>query len=148
MIGLCTERQPTTCMYHEDRPASFVPDVGYLCETCTDSYVGEGTMVNAGEIEIKLGKMEKILTSGEPTFLLRAQDISAHLAVELWISAQRTIKSMMDDGATMTEAVEHVREYHKIPRLAVLGPSLNDKEMGARSIASAMMQWNKRKLAD
>jgi type II secretory pathway component PulF len=133
-------------MYHADRPASFVPDVGYLCETCTDFYVGEGTMDETKNQEATC--YEKAKANGEPTFTLRAQDISAHLVVEFWAAIQQAIRNLMDNGATMTEAVEYVRSYHNVPRLAAMTEGMSEKDREALSIASAMMQWNKRKLAD
>lgn len=91
---------------------------------------------------------QKARANGEATFTLRAQDISAHLCVEFWVAAQRAIRDLMDAGATMTEAVESVREYHKVPRLTMVGESLTEKDRGALDIARAMMGFNNRKLAD
>jgi hypothetical protein len=92
---------------------------------------------------------EKAKANGEPTFTLRAQDISAHLCVEFWVAAQRAIRDLMDAGATMTEAVESVREYHKVPRLVMMGESMTVKDREALGIARAMMGFQGvRKLAD
>lgn len=91
---------------------------------------------------------EKAMVTGEPVFVLRGQDISAPLVVEFWAAVQQTIRDLMDAGATMSEAVESARAYHKIPRLTHLGESLIAKERGAVAIARAMLRWHNRKVAD
>ena len=82
-----------------------------------------------------------------PCFLLKASDISAHLVIEFWVSVQRTMRDLMDAGATMTEAIESARLYHKVPRLAMMD-SLTEKDRGALDIARAMMGYSPRKMAD
>lgn len=147
MIGLYrTERPPKACMYCEE-PASYVPDVGYLCEACTASLAKEKDMEETLDREKTC--FEKARANGEATFTLRAQDITAHVVVEFWATFQQTVKEIMNDGATMVEAVEEARGRHRVPRLAMMPEcASNEKERGALAIARAMMGWNNRKLAD
>lgn len=91
---------------------------------------------------------EKAVANGEPVFVLRGQDITAHLVVEAWVAIQQSIKQAMNDGATMVEAVENARFLHRIPRMIYQDPNLTEKERGALEIAREMMRWNNRKLAD
>jgi hypothetical protein len=92
--------------------------------------------------------IDKARANGEPTFTLRAQDITAHLLVELWVEIQREITVSMEDGMTLTEAVENARYAHRIPRMIFQPEGLSAKLRGALEIAKAMMGWPNRKLAD
>lgn len=93
-------------------------------------------------------QMQKVDPS-HPCFLLKASDISSHLVVEFWVAVQQDMRQMMDDGATMTEALECARAYYKIPRLTQIGEGLTEKERGALEIAKAMMGYEGvRKVAD
>lgn len=83
---------------------------------------------------------------GQVTFTLVAQDISADLVVDFWTMTQLRVRTHMDAGLTMVQAVEAVREQFGIPEYPeILG---DDKLDGAARIAQAMRMHANRKLAD
>lgn len=88
------------------------------------------------------------MAKGEPTFTLRAQDITSHLVVEAWVAIQQTVREAMNDGATLVEVVENARLLHRIPRMLYQDTTLTEKEKGALEIAREMMRWPTRKQAD
>jgi hypothetical protein len=92
---------------------------------------------------------EKAHAHGEATFTLRAQDITADLVLDFWISAQLEVRQAMDDGLTLVEAIAHVRTVYQIARWSFfIGEQAAPKLQGAARIGKAMAQWPNRKLVD
>lgn len=85
---------------------------------------------------------------GEPLFILRAQDVTAALMVETWVTAQQLLRSELEAMTPFHEAVQRVRVYLNIPRVETLMEDANEKERGALEIAKQMEQWPNRKIAD
>jgi len=88
------------------------------------------------------------LDIGEPLFILRAQDVTAALMVETWVTAQQLLRSELDAMTPLHEAVQRVRVYLNIPRVETLMEDANEKERGALEIAKQMQQWPNWKIAD
>ncbi len=89
---------------------------------------------------------EKAKATGEPTFTLRAQDVTADLSIDFWLIVQQEVRRAMNDGATIEEAKECVRHTHVVPIQPPMFRSL--KIDGAAKIAEAMRVWPDRKVAD
>lgn len=85
---------------------------------------------------------------GEPLFILRAQDVTAALMVETWVTAQQLLRSELDAMTPLHEAVQRVRVYLNIPRVDTLMEDATEKERGALEIAKQMAAWGPKKLAD
>jgi hypothetical protein len=144
---LCGRDKVRTCQFCGE-PASHTP-IGDVCARCLESYTKEDEMENQG-IEKAIGMIEAMgkVKPGETVFVLRAQDITAHVVVEAWVAIQQSIKQAMDDGATMTEAIENARQIMRVPRVVTMLEEATEKERGALEIAQTMMRWDNRKLAD
>ena len=89
----------------------------------------------------------KAAVNQEPCFVLRAQDISAPLAVLFWAKIQVKIRTYMDAGITMDQAVEAVRKYYFLDDMD--RDAYTDLKLdGAVRIAEAMQTYPHKKLAD
>jgi hypothetical protein len=89
---------------------------------------------------------EKAKATGMPSFTLIAQDITADLCVDFWTMTQLRVRTHMDAGLTMVQAVDAVREKFGIPEYPeILGDAKLD---GAARIAETMRAHSPRKLAD
>lgn len=81
----------------------------------------------------------------EPIFVLRAQDITADILVELWAELQEEIRNMVRDGMTPEEAAGTIRrQYGLVGREGVDDPKL----LEAYDLAAKMQRWPNRKVAD
>ena len=103
-------------------------------------------------IDTDMTCFEKAKAHGEPTFTLRAQDITSDLVVDFWTIVQIRVKENMDAGLTMMQAVQAVRSYFFLE--SVNSPRYPKRNTGTAKLATAvlmadeMRQWPDRKLAD
>ncbi len=99
-----------------------------------------------------LGCFTKARALGEPTFTLRAQDITADLLVDLWVAIQREVVEDLKNGLTLVESLETIRSGITI----AMGYDLNfpiertgDAHLDeALDRAEAMRRHHARRLAD
>lgn len=85
-------------------------------------------------------------THGEPTFTLRAQDLTADLVIDFWILVQLRVRHAVKQGTPVAVAIEEARRKFGIP---VYPPILGVEKLdGAARIATAMTEYQTRKLAD
>ncbi len=85
-------------------------------------------------------------TNQEPTFTLRAQDLTADLVIDFWILVQLRVRHAVKQGTPVAVAIEDARKKLGIPAYPpILGVEKLD---GAARIATAMTEWTGRKLAD
>lgn len=96
----------------------------------------------------RLDCYQKAMAKREPKFCLRAQDISADLCVDFWISAQLEVRQRIDDGMTVQEAVDTVRREYRIAPWSTFAAMEDQKINGAMMIAKAMRAFPNRKVAD
>ena len=87
----------------------------------------------------------KAKKNGEPTFTLRAQDVTADLVVDFWVKIQQKVREHMNAGLTKMQAVQAVRSYYFLETYV---PASDVKLSGACRIAGEMEKWPARKLAD
>jgi len=80
---------------------------------------------------------EKAKLMGDPTFTLRAQDISAPLAVLFWAKCQQRIRAYLNDGMSLEEAVDATRKYYFLESVPCGDPKID----GALEVAKAMRLW-------
>lgn len=85
------------------------------------------------------------LKHGEHCFILRAQDVSAPLAVTAWVMIQQEMRLELLGGETLDNAVKNVRTDKEIN---VDCENLTDKDLCALGTALAMGQFEPRKVAD
>jgi hypothetical protein len=91
----------------------------------------------------------KATINGEPVFVIRAQDITAHLVVDFWVAVNAYMQEKVKEGQSMVFAIERARQLHGVPRASSYGMNdLNPKLNSALDISRAMMRWDNRKLAD
>lgn len=90
----------------------------------------------------------KAKDNGEKTFTLRAQDISADLCVDFWISVQLEIRQWIEDGMTVQDAVDRVRRDYRVAPWSTFDVVMDQKINGAMMIAKAMRASPNRKVAD
>ena len=90
----------------------------------------------------------KAKLQGEPTFTLRAQDVTAPIAVLFWAKIQMKVRGFMDAGLTMEDAVQRMKTFYFLDDIdhdAYTDPKLD----GAVWLADAMAAWpGVKKLAD
>jgi len=87
----------------------------------------------------------KAKRNGEPTFTLRAQDVTADLVVDFWVKVQQKVREHMHAGLTMMQAVQAVRTYYFLEPDV---PASDVKLSGACQIAGEMEKFSARRLAD
>ena len=91
----------------------------------------------------------KATINGEPVFVIRAQDITAHLCVDFWVAVNAYMQEKVNEGQSLIYAIERARELHGVPRSSSYGMNdLNPKLNSALEISRAMMRWGDRRLAD
>lgn len=107
--------------------------------------------MNLNEIEQALNEelesIEQALSEVEqPTFTLKAQDISADLVVDFWIVINGRIKELIKAGMALPVAVQYMRNVYHLPPL-IAGLLTDEKERSALRIADAMRAYPYRKVA-
>jgi len=100
------------------------------------------------ETDPDFGCFMKAKDRGEPTFTLRAQDISADLVIDFWIAVQLEIRQRIDDGMTVQEAVDTTRRGYRVAPWSTFDAMTDQKINGAMMIAKAMRAFPNRKIAD
>lgn len=88
----------------------------------------------------------KAMMNNEPVFVLRAQDITAPVAVKFWAKVQLKLREFIDTGMSTGEAVRQVEKYYFLEEE---GAYTDPKLDGAIVIAEAMENWaGNKKVAD
>lgn len=100
-------------------------------------------------IDLDTDCFTKAKAHGEPTFTLRAQDITADLVVDFWTIVQIRVRENMNAGLTMVQAVQAVRSYYFLESInSPRYPTGDIKLDTAVMKAEVMRQFKNRKLAD
>ncbi len=86
----------------------------------------------------------------EPTFTLRAQDLTAALTVEFWASLNQHLRRAVRGGKDPKGAIDQVRARLSFLPLHATGPQepIDAKLTGAFETAEKMRTWPDRKVAD
>lgn len=107
-------------------------------------------LLNKPEYKVFVMSVDAWMMSGEPIFLIRAQDITAPSIVHLWSDANQYLRENMERGVSQKETLRVIEE-----RLSNVFQDLgeekrtDDKIMGARRIAVKMDEWTgTKKIAD
>lgn len=96
-------------------------------------------------VDTDLSCFEKARASGEQTFSLRSQDITAPLVIDFWVRVQQKVREHVKAGLTAEQAVKAVRSYYFLePDVHLEDTKLSE----ACRIAGAMEEWPSRKIAD
>lgn len=83
----------------------------------------------------------------EPVFTLRAQDVTADLAVEFWVRVNACLRERLQQGATIAAARAELKLL--LGRELPLNCDVLDAKLGeALACAAEMVSWPNRKLAD
>ena len=87
---------------------------------------------------------------GQPRFTLIAQDVTADIAVDFWVSLQIELAQYVTEGLTVAEAIAKMRRLHYVPiwHEAFSPQYAKAKIRGAAEIAAAMRTHEPRRAAD
>lgn len=110
------------------------------------------SITNTATPDAEIDCFVKAKGKGEPTFTLRAQDITADIFVEGWACAQLFMKQRMAEGYSQEEAVNVLRDRMRM----IVGSDFfsadiiadHVKAEGALKKANLMREWPIKKLAD
>lgn len=90
----------------------------------------------------------KALKTGEPKFVLRAQDLTADILTECWADVNRLLAQYLRRGYTIPQALHQIKA-HLLPLKQQLEPQVTNKKVEeAYAIAKRMAQHTNRKVAD
>lgn len=92
--------------------------------------------------------MEETLTPKEPTFTLRAQDITADLIVEVWADVNKLLDIYRRRGYSIEDAMGRIAKCFQPLRQELIPQPIAPKIAEAYVISKAMGQWHTRKVAD
>jgi hypothetical protein len=86
--------------------------------------------------------------AGQPSFKLIAQDVTADLVIDFWIEVQLQVKQSIEDGTTMMEAIDKIRQQFGVPPWSQFTTLTNPKLKEAAAIGYLMSEWKNRKIPD
>jgi hypothetical protein len=86
------------------------------------------------------------LKPGEPSFTIRAQDVTGDVVVGFWVRAQMFVNKKMAEGSTLQEAIYALKDHLDVS--FSLGDTTDPKLLEALETVMAMGEWSPRKLAD
>lgn len=87
----------------------------------------------------------KATAKGEPTFTIRAQDVTAPLVIDFWIKVVQKVREHVKAGLTPEQAVKTVRAYYFLEPHVLLEDA---KLAEACELAGKMENWKHRRLPD
>lgn len=111
------------------------------------------TLAKVPDPDPDYGCFVKAKEKGEPTFTLRAQDVTAPVLVRAWALIQIHVGIDVDNGFTVEAAVQRIEELLGIALSLPDGVEAeqlanNPKIEQAMVTAQAMQQWPNRKVPD
>jgi hypothetical protein len=94
--------------------------------------------------------LSKARLKNEPTFTLRAQDITAALTVEFWASLNQLVRRAVRVGKDPKAVIDQVRARLSFIPLHATGPqeAIDTKLTEAFETSEKMRTWPNRKVAD